>query len=137
MDFFLEQNNLLILAVAATSGFMLLLPMIMKAGGNKAVDVQEAVRLVNHSQGIFLDTRSPEQFKAGTVPQARNIPAADLATKMASLPKDKPIIVVCDQGSSASRTASTLQKAGYTQAVVLEGGLRGWLKEGMPLSKKS
>lgn len=136
MDFFLEQNNLLILAVAATSGFMLLLPMIMKAGGSKAVDVQEAVRLVNHEQGIFLDIRSPEQFRTGSMPQARNIPAADLATKMGSLPKDKPIIVVCDHGSSAGRIASTLQKAGYTQAVVLEGGLRAWNKDGMPLSKK-
>ena len=136
MDFFLEQNNLLILAVAATSGFMLLLPMIMKAGGSKAVDVQEAVRLVNHEQGIFLDTRPPEQSKTGSMPQARNIPGADLATKMGSLPKDKPIIVVCDHGSSAGRIASTLQKAGYTQAVVLEGGLRAWNKDGMPLSKK-
>lgn len=136
MDFFLEQNNLLILAVAAVSGFMLMLPMITKAGGSKAVDVPEAVRLVNHSQGIFLDVRSPEQFKAGTIPQARNLPGTDLSTKMASLPKDKPIIVVCDQGNSAARVASTLRKEGYTQAVVLEGGLRAWLKDGLPLSKK-
>lgn len=137
MDFFLEQNNLLILAVAATSGFMLLLPTIMKSsGGGQTVDVPEAVRLVNHSHGIFLDIRSPEHFKAGTLPQARNIPAADLPTKMASLPKDKPIIVVCEQGNSAGRVASTLRKEGYTQAVVLEGGLRAWLKDGMPLSKK-
>ncbi len=64
------------------------------------------------------------------------VPAADLPTKMASLPKDKPIIVVCEQGNSAGRVAGTLRKEGYTQAVVLEGGLRAWLKDGMPLSKK-
>ncbi|MBP6018519.1 MAG: rhodanese-like domain-containing protein [Burkholderiaceae bacterium] len=115
---------------------MLLLPMLIKARGGKTVDVQEAVRLVNHSQGVFLDIRSPEQFKAGTIPQARNIPGADLATKMSSLPKDKPIIVVCDQGNTATRIAATLRKEGYTEAVVLEGGLRAWLKDGMPLSKK-
>lgn len=136
MDFFLDQNNLLILAVAATSGFMLLLPMLGKARGGKTVDVPEAVRLVNHSQGVFLDIRSPEHFKAGTIPQARNIPEADLATKMSSLPKDKPIIVVCDQGNAATRVAATLRKEGYAEAIVLEGGLRAWLKDGMPLSKK-
>ncbi|NYT65457.1 rhodanese-like domain-containing protein [Alcaligenaceae bacterium] len=136
MDFFLDQNNLLILAVAATSGFMLLLPMLGKARGGKTVDVQEAVRLVNHSQGVFLDIRSPEHFKAGTIPQARNIPVADIATKMSSLPKDKPIIIVCDQGNAATGVATTLRKEGYTEAVVLEGGLRAWLRDGMPLSKK-
>jgi rhodanese-related sulfurtransferase len=52
------------------------------------------------------------------------------------LPKDKPIIVVCDQGRESARIAGSLRKQGYEQAMSLEGGLRGWVQAGMPLSKK-
>lgn len=136
MDFLLDQNNLIIVFVAIASGVMLLLPNLLKGGG-KAVGVQEAVQLANKNQGIFLDVRSHDAFKTGSIPQARNVPAADVPGKLTSLPKDKPIIVVCDQGRDSARMAGTLRKQGYTGAVALEGGLKGWLQAGMPLSKKA
>ena len=135
MDFFLDQTNLIILFTAVASGIMLLLPTILK-GGAKTVSVSEAVLLANQKQGVFVDVRSPEAFKAGTVPQARSLPAADIQAKLGSLPKDKPIIVVCDQGRESTRIVGSLRKQGYDQAVGLEGGLRSWLQAGMPLSRK-
>ncbi len=135
MDFFLDQNNLIVVFVAIASGVMLALPSLLK-GGSKTVSVPEAVQLVNHKQGIFLDVRSPESFKTASIPQARNLPVADLTTKLASLPKDKPIIVVCDHGREAARITASLRKQGYDQAVCLDGGISGWVKGGMPLSKK-
>lgn len=136
MDFFLNQNNLIVIFVAIASGVMLLLPNILKGGG-KTVSVQEAVQLVNQKQGIFLDVRSPESFKSGSIPQARSLPAADLAAKLGSLPKNKPIIVVCEQGRDSARVAGSLRKQGYDEAVSLGGGLQGWAKDGMPLSRKA
>ena len=115
---------------------MLLLPTLLKGGG-KTVGVQQAVQLANQNQGLFLDVRSHESFKAGSIPQARNVPAADIASKLGTLPKDKPIIVVCDQGRDSARVAGSLRKQGYTEAVSLDGGLRGWVQAGMPLSKKT
>ncbi len=114
MDFFLNQNNLIVIFVAIASGVMLLLPNILKGGG-KTVSVQEAVQLVNQKQGIFLDVRSPESFKSGSIPQARSLPAADLAAKLGSLPKNKPIIVVCEQGRDSARVAGSLRKQGYDE----------------------
>src|SRR5690606_30702076 len=131
VDFFLDQNNLIILFVAIASGVMLLLPTLLKGGG-KTVGVQQAVQLANQNQGLFLDVRSHESFKSGSIPQARNLPAADVASKLGSLPKNKPIIVVCDQGRDSARVAGALRKQGYTEAVSLEGGLRGWVQAGMP-----
>lgn len=136
MDFFLDQTNLIILFVAIASGVMLLLPNILKGGG-KAIGVQQAVQLANQKQGIFLDVRSHESFKTGSIPQARNVPEADLAAKLGSLPKNKPIIVVCDQGRDSARIAGSLRKQGYAEAFCLEGGLRGWIAGGMPLSRKT
>lgn len=136
MDFFLEQTNLLLVFVAVAAGTMLLLPTILK-GNAKSVGVQQAVQLANQSQGIFIDVRGQDAFKAGSIPQARNVPAADIQAKLASLPKDKPIIIVCEQGRDSTSVAGSLRKQGYDQAVSLDGGLRGWVSAGMPVSKKS
>lgn len=136
MDFFLDQNNLIVIFVAVASGVMLLLPNILKGGG-KAVSVQEAVQLVNQKQGIFLDVRNQDAFKTASIPQARHLPAADLQSKLGTLPKNKPIIVVCDQGRESARIAGSLRKQGYADAVSLSGGLQAWTKDGLPLSKKA
>jgi rhodanese-related sulfurtransferase len=136
VDFFLDQNNLILVFIALAAAVMLALPNLLK-GGAKVVGIQEAVRLANDSQGIFLDVRSAEAFKHGSIAQARNMPAADIPTKQASLPKDKPIIIVCEQGRDSARIAGTLRKQGHAGAVGLEGGLRGWLQAGLPLSKKN
>lgn len=135
MDFFSDQNNLIFIFVAIASGVMLMLPNLLK-GGAKTVSVQQAVQLANQQQGLFLDIRSSESFKTGSIPQARNLPAADLQAKLGSLPKDKPIIVVCDRGRDSARVAGNLRKQGYDQAVCLDGGLNSWVQGGMPLSKK-
>nr|WP_257215219.1 rhodanese-like domain-containing protein [Pollutimonas harenae] len=121
--------------VAIASGVMLMLPNLLK-GGAKTVTVQQAVQMANQQQGLFLDVRSSEAFKTGSIPQARNLPAADVQAKLSSLPKDKPIIVVCDKGRESARIAASLRKQGYDQAVSLNEGLNGWVQGGMLLSKK-
>lgn len=135
MDFLLYQNNYLILFVAVASGIMLAMPNLLK-GGAKTLAVPEAVRLANQNDGLFIDIRNHDAFKAGAIPQARNIPVADINTKTGSLPKDKPLIVYCDQGRESMRIAGSLRKKGFDQAYSIDGGLRGWLQAGMPVSKK-
>lgn len=136
MDFFLDQNNLILVFIAIAAAVMLALPNLLK-GGSKTVGVNEAVKLANDQQGMFIDVRSAESFKHGSIPQARNMPASDIAAKQAALPKDKPIIVVCEQGRDSARVAGSLRKQGHAGAVSLEGGLRAWLQAGLPLTKKN
>ena len=136
MDFLLEQNNLLILAVAAISGTMILFGNLRKGGSNVSVSVQEAVRLSNQQQGIFVDIRSSDSFKKGAIAQSRNIPRDEIETKSSSLPKDKPIIIVCDTGQSATPIVNKLRKLGFENTVNMQGGIRGWSQDGLPLTKK-
>ncbi|TCT11236.1 rhodanese-like domain-containing protein [Paralcaligenes ureilyticus] len=137
MDFLLSQNNLYILIIALVSGGMLLWPNLRKSHGSSGVSVPEAVQLANQKQAVFIDVRSAEQFKTGSIPQARNLPAADIQEKLASLPKNKPIIVVCDQGRDSARVAATLRKQGMADVFSLDGGVRNWASGGLPLSKKA
>ncbi len=135
MDFILSQNNLYIVLIALVSGAMLLWPTLRRGKGGP-VSVSDAVQTVNRNQGVFVDVRPPDQFKTGTIAQARNVPVADLGAKAGSLPKNKPLIVFCEQGRESVKAAALLRKQGL-DAVSLEGGLKAWTQAGMPLSKKA
>ncbi|ASR90911.1 rhodanese [Alcaligenes faecalis] len=135
MDFILSQNNLLILAIAVLAGIMLLIPSFFKGRAGRAVSSSEAVQMVNQKDAILIDLRSADQFKAGAIAQSRNIPAADLDAKASTLPKDKPVILVCDTGRSAPRSVAVLRKHGITEAYTLQGGIQGWLQSSLPVKK--
>ncbi|ASC90923.1 rhodanese-like domain-containing protein [Alcaligenes faecalis] len=135
MDFILSQNNLLILAIAVLAGIMLLIPSFFKGRAGRAVSSSEAVQMVNQKDAILIDLRSADQFKAGAIAQSRNIPAADLDAKASTLPKDKPVILVCDTGRSAPRSVAVLRKHGINEAYTLQGGIQGWLQSSLPVKK--
>lgn len=68
---------------------------------------------------VVLDVRDSGM---STIPGAINIPQAELAGRLAELPKDKEIIIHCNTGILASMALKTLQdngyKARYVDAVV-------------------
>jgi rhodanese-related sulfurtransferase len=134
VDFFYNQNNLLLLAVALGSGLALTWPMILRSRAGAAISSAQAVQMMNHQHAVLVDIRPSADFNAGHVPQARNVPLGDFEKKAAALPKNKPIIVICDVGRSALGAATRLRKLGFTEVVTLEGGLKAWLTSGLPVT---
>ena len=69
-----------------------------KAG--KGIGVQEATRLINRENAVVVDLRSKQEFAAGHVLDAVNIPFSNLSSRVAELEKskDKPVILVCKMG---------------------------------------
>lgn len=136
MDFFLSQNNLLLIGVALVSGLALAWPMIQSKRAGASITCTQAVQLMNHQHAILIDIRPSEVFSAGHIPQARSIPATEIEKKAANLPKNKPVIVVCDFGRTAGSAAVRLRALGFTQVSVLGGGMRAWSTAGLPLTTK-
>lgn len=62
---------------------------------------------------LLIDVRTPEEFSELHLDGARNIPLNQLGGALASLPKDKPVIVYCAVGSRSAAAASLLAKSGY------------------------
>jgi rhodanese-related sulfurtransferase len=102
--------------------------------GGQAVGPIEAVRLLNQG-ALLLDVRSKDQFDAGHVIDARNVPSADLAQSVETLRKyrDKPVITSCETGMTASAAARTLRAQGFSKVASLRGGLQAWRAENLPL----
>lgn len=133
VEFILE--NIILIAIALISGAMLLWPMLQKGTGGAALDVLRATRLINDSGAIVLDVRVPGEFAAGHLPNARNIPLAELGGRAAELPANKPVLVCCASGASSSRAAGILRKAGREDVFNLSGGLASWRQAGLPVVK--
>jgi rhodanese-related sulfurtransferase len=76
----------------------------------------------------LLDVRTPEEFAAGHVPGARNIPVQELATRLAELDaaRSDDIVVYCRTGRRAATALQTLQAKGFEHLLHLEGDMQGW-----------
>lgn len=72
---------------------------------------------------VWLDVRSHEEFAAGHLAGAINIPHTEVATAISQLKLDKntPIAVYCKSGRRAGLALEVLQQQGYTK-VTNKGG---------------
>jgi rhodanese-related sulfurtransferase len=75
---------------------------------------------------VLLDVREPQEFASGHVPGARNLPQADLATRLSDVPRDRPVYVICQGGFRSLRAAQFLGQVGFKDVASVSGGTEGW-----------
>jgi rhodanese-related sulfurtransferase len=133
VKFFID--NIFLLAIVLVSGGALLWPLLTQRG--KRATPQDVTLLINRSKATIVDVRDAKEFAEGHLPDARNIPLADLDQRVGELEKfkSKAVVVVCKTGARASAAAAKLAKAGFTDVVNLDGGIAAWQKAGLPLAK--
>lgn len=96
-----------------------------EAAAPAEVTVAEAAEL--QGQGAFLiDVRQPEEWSEGHIAGATLIPLDDLESRIAEVPRDRKIVVVCHSGNRSRHGRDILLRAGYAQAVSMSGGLAAW-----------
>jgi rhodanese-related sulfurtransferase len=137
MDQYLEfaGNHTLLMAALLFSFFLLVFTELRrKAGGLVNVEPQDAVKLINND-AVVLDLRSPEAFAKGHIVHAKNIPFDELDAKNEKLAgfRSKPIVAVCDSGTTSTRAVEKLRKSGFQSVYGLKGGITGWTQANLPL----
>ena len=88
-----------------------------------------------HEDLYVLDVRTPEEFVAGHVPGAVNIPVDQVAARLDEVPKDKDVVLYCKSGRRAGIASEVLANHGYTRLQHLEGDIVGWVDQGHPVEK--
>ena len=132
---FLVQNWALVL-IALVSGTLLLAPGIM-SGMRPGLTPGDAVQLINREKGVVVDVSESEEFTAGHITGARNVPLNQLEQRLPEVVKNRtvPLILVCANGARANRALATAKTLGYEKAVVLGGGLRAWKEANLPVER--
>jgi len=74
----------------------------------------------------LLDVRTADEYALGTIPSSINIPLDSLRSRIAELPKGKPIIVNCAVGLRGYLAYRILVQHGFTDVRNLSGGFKTW-----------
>lgn len=100
------------------------------------IDVKSAAERQARGE-LLLDIREADDYKEFHAPNTTNIPMGRLALRLAELEpyKSKPIMVIDHAEQRAPRAFEVLQKAGFSQVVVVKGGMAEWKKAGLPIEK--
>lgn len=136
MNFFSDINNLVLMGIVVLSGGALVAHTLQRAGAK--VTPLQATQLINQGKAFILDVRNEEEFAAGHIKDAKNIPLNVLKERVVELEKFKTreVITVCARGLQSNKAASLLKKAGFAQTTSLLGGMEAWQAQGLPSSKK-
>ena len=133
---YITNHPYLVAAAAILLVLAIVIEMRHRARGGTSIGANDAIRLQN-SGALLLDVRDAKDYEAGHIIEARNIPAAEIASRAESLKKfkEKPVIVYCDGGFTSAGAARALRASGFTKVVTLSGGLNSWRQENLPLVK--
>lgn len=75
---------------------------------------------------LLLDVRSPEEYEAGTIDGAVNIPTYELRGRLDEVPRDKTIVVFCGIGLRAYQAERVLRQNDYPDVYNLSGGYKSY-----------
>jgi len=96
------------------------------------VTAEEAIAEVSTGT-ILIDVREQEEWDAGHAPDARLVPLSQLQERVAELPEDTRLLVVCHSGMRSMRATAFLRAEGI-DAVNVVGGMVAWAAAGGALS---
>lgn len=83
----------------------------------------------------LLDVREAWEFAAGRVPTAQLIPLGELEDRIAEVPRDRPVLVVCHTGSRSLAAAAYLLSLGFGDVANVDGGTAAWIEQGNSIER--
>lgn len=80
----------------------------------------------------LVDVRNPDEFAAGHVPGAVNVPIDQIESRLGDLSRQGPVVLLCQSGNRAQMACELIQQH-HPELLVLEGGTIAWADAGLPV----
>ena len=102
------------------------------ASANTAPQTEQSAVQPEKAKGVWIDVRSAEEFNAGHLQDAVNIPHDKILARIQAVSPDKnaPVNLYCRSGRRAEAALNELKNAGYTN-VTNHGGYEDLVKKGL------
>lgn len=75
---------------------------------------------------ILLDVRQPEELELAAVCGALHIPMGEIPHRLAEVPPDATVVVLCHHGMRSLQVARFLERNGYADVINVAGGIDAW-----------
>lgn len=95
--------------------------------GVRNISTTELKNELKDKNKLFVDVRTPDEFKGNHIKGFKNIPLHQLAQKAEKeLSKEKEVLVICQSGMRSQKASKLLKKLGYTKITNVKGGMSAW-----------
>jgi rhodanese-related sulfurtransferase len=94
--------------------------------------------LIETSQPLILDVRTPNEYYSGHIAGATLIPLQQLSQRLSEIRqyKDKEILIYCRSGNRSTVASEILMENGFKKLYNLRTGILGWQKEGYKIQQE-
>jgi rhodanese-related sulfurtransferase len=93
---------------------------------------REANERVVSGRAVLVDVREESEWVAGRIPASVHVPLSQIRRRgKRVVPEDKEIVCVCRSGARSALAAAMLSDDAL-KAANLAGGVRAWVREGLP-----
>jgi rhodanese-related sulfurtransferase len=122
-----------LLAAASAAALALVLP-AHAAGDDEALPLEAARDALARRSAIVFDIREPDEHARGVAPGMRLLPMSQIGQRLAEIPKDQPVILVCNTQNRSKATTRALRERGWSNVRYAAGGMSEWARRGWPLA---
>ena len=143
---YLEISGLLILTIfsgvaynALNHGGIPLFYRKVELSPDQQIEADQVAQLIRGKRATVIDSRTPEEYAAGRLPDAINIPGYApvdvIMNALENIPKDRMVITYCSGPSCpfAQRLAGFMRFQAYQKVYIFSGGVEAWLTGGYKL----
>ena len=107
----------------------LALPLPASAQGS-SVSLDQARAEHEAGKALLVDIREPEEHATGVAPGARLLPMRQLSVRLAELPRDRSVLLICNTQNRSRSTFDALRERGWTNLRFVNGGMSEWNRRG-------
>lgn len=100
--------------------------------GVQLVAADSAAQVVEQSDVVVLDIRTPDEFASGSLPGAVNLDfyAEDFSQQLAQLDKDATYVMYCRSGNRSEVAAAEMRDLAFSDVYEIDGGILSWMQSG-------
>ncbi|TBW38241.1 rhodanese-like domain-containing protein [Siculibacillus lacustris] len=95
----------------------------------------EAHRRAVAGEILLVDVREAHEWAEGHVPGAHHAPLSSLATTVAAIPTDKPVVFYCLAGGRSAKAIELARSLGLPHGAHVGGGIGAWRAHGLPVER--
>lgn len=99
------------------------------------IDTANAAKVHGEGGAVFVDVREADEWAEGHIPGALHIPLADVPQRMAEIPADRDVILVCRSGARSHAATEFLVRGGRKRVANLVGGMLAWADARHPVTR--
>ncbi|HEX3721624.1 MAG TPA: rhodanese-like domain-containing protein [Nitrolancea sp.] len=96
------------------------------------IDVEAAWERFRSQNALIVDVREPEELDEINIPGVTHIPLGELPSRVASLPHDRELLLICRSGVRSAYATEFLRTSGFDRSLNISGGVIAWAEAELP-----